>query len=414
MEKNIEKEAGNSTNNTNNTNNSNVHNNGEAARKDVQKYGFDVIPASAIQDDEYNAKDFIIDGIVTPGLNILAGPKKHGKSLLALNMALCIAGTQDFCGRKTEHGKALYMMLEDTPKRAKDRMNEMLGYTDAPELLAFTYGTNLKGPALPEGLEAFLQDNPDTKVIIIDVLELIRTPKASNVSDYAHDYGELGPLQKLSNKYGVAIIVVTHCKKGRESDRINEISGGVGVTSAADTIIILKRKGNSSTDGTLFVIGRDVPQTNLAVRLNDKNLNWEIIGTAEEESLKNKMEKYHSSPAVKAVKALLEKNHGQWSGTSRELLNLGLGMLGEPIAKNESALARELNDMDNFFLDDSITHVKPNPHGGNAGRVHHFAYVEPPKQPQGQDGQDEPSKVIPMEPEAWVDIECGEDEPPFN
>lgn len=130
MEKNIEKEAGNSTNNTNNTNNSNVHNNGEAARKDVQKYGFDVIPASAIQDDEYNAKDFIIDGIVTPGLNILAGPKKHGKSLLALNMALCIAGTHDFCGRKTEHGKALYMMLEDTPKRAKDRMNEMLGYTD--------------------------------------------------------------------------------------------------------------------------------------------------------------------------------------------------------------------------------------------------------------------------------------------
>lgn len=252
----IEKENGNSINsnssnnsnsnnhNNNNTDNTNVHSNsnGNETGNAKKKYGFMVESARDIQDADYDVKDFIIDGLITPGLNILAGPKKHGKSMLALNIALSIAGDRDFWGRKTEHGKVLYMSLEDTKKRTKDRINTMLDYTDAPEALKLAYAVDIKGIGLSKGIEAFLQDNPDTKAVIIDVLEKIRTAKPGNVSDYTHDYDELGPLQQLSNKYGVALMVVTHCRKTKDSDWMNEIAGGVGVTGAADTIMRLKRK----------------------------------------------------------------------------------------------------------------------------------------------------------------------------
>ena len=140
MEKNIEKEAGNSnTDNTNNNANStNVHNNGKKV-ENKKGYGFKPVPARATQDSTSTQKDFIVDGLFTPGLNLFAGPKKHGKSMFSLNLALCISGGMDFWGRKTEHGEVLYMCLEDTEKRIRDRMNAMLDDMDAPEGLSLAY-----------------------------------------------------------------------------------------------------------------------------------------------------------------------------------------------------------------------------------------------------------------------------------
>lgn len=375
--------------NINNISNTNVHNNKEETKNEEKKYGFKVKSSRDVQDGVYNQKDFIIDGLITPGLNILAGPKKHGKSMLALNLALSIAGDKNFWGRETEHGRVLYMALEDTEKRIRDRMNEMLDYTDAPDF-DFIYDVDKKGPGFNEDLEAYLQENPDTKAVIIDVLEKIRTSKPGSQSEYSHDYDELGALQKLANKHGVALITVTHCRKTRDYDWINEIAGGVGVTGAADTILMLKKEGQKNPDGKLFITGRDVPGNEIAVRLNE-HLKWDYVGTSDELELEKALEIYNSSPISKTIRLLLEKNHGQWSGTSRELLDCGLKELGEPIAKNESALARKINKFDRLFQKDCIIHTRPDSNGGLAGRIHHFRVEKPIQQPQ-----EELSKVISM------------------
>ncbi len=415
MEKSIEKKAGNSTDNTNNTNSTNVHNNGKKV-ENKKDYGFKPVPARATQDSISSQKDFIVQDLFTPGLNILAGPKKHGKSMLSLNLALCISGGMDFWGRKTEHGEVLYMSLEDTEKRIRDRMNAMLDDMDAPEGLSLAYYVNCKGKDLVQGLGQYLQERPGTKAVIIDVLQKIRTGKPAGQSEYAYDYDEIGSLKELADKYGIALILVTHCRKTKDrNDWVNEIAGGVGVTGAADTILKLERNsGKGNLDGSLLIKGRDLPEQELAVHFDPESFQWLYVGTADEQEIKKDDEVYASSPVARAVKLLLERNNGSWSGTSRELLDFGFKEFGEPIAKNESALARKVNKLDGMFQKDCIIHTKPDPNGGNAGRVHHFAYVEPAKQPQGQDGQDEPSKVIPMGPDSWAEVECGEDELPFN
>lgn len=414
MEKNIEKEAGNSnTDNTNNNANStNVHNNGKKV-ENKKGYGFKPVPARATQDSTSTQKDFIVDGLFTPGLNLFAGPKKHGKSMFSLNLALCISGGMDFWGRKTEHGEVLYMCLEDTEKRIRDRMDTMLDDSDAPEKLYFTYSVDCRGSDLRKGLGLYLQERPDTKAVIIDVLQKVRAGKPASQSEYAYDYNEIGGLKELADMYGVAIILVTHCRKTKDrNDWVNEIAGGAGVTGAADTILKLERdSGKGNLDGSLLIKGRDLPEQELAVHFDPERFQWLYVGTPEEQEIKKDDEMYASSPVARAVKLLLERNNGSWSGTCSELLDFSFKEFGEAIAKNESALARKINKLDKMFQKDCITHTRPDPNGGNAGRIHHFAYVEPAQQPQGQDG---PPKVIPMEPEALTEAECGDNEIPFN
>ena len=292
----------------------------------------------------------------------------------------------------------------------------MLDDMDAPEGLSLAYYVNCKGKDLVQGLGQYLQERPGTKAVIIDVLQKIRTGKPAGQSEYAYDYDEIGSLKELADQYGIALILVTHCRKTKDrNDWVNEIAGGVGVTGAADTILKLERNsGKGNLDGSLLIKGRDLPEQELAVHFDPESFQWLYAGTADEQEIKKDDEVYASSPVAKAVKLLLKKNNGSWSGTSRELLDFGFKEFGEPIAKNESALARKVNKLDGMFQKDCIIHTKPDPNGGNAGRIHHFAYVEPAKQAQGQDGQDEPSKVIPMGPDSWAEVECGEDELPFN
>ena len=117
-----------------------------------------------------------------------------------------------------------------------------------------------------------------------------------------------------------------------------------------------------------------------------------LSGTEDELELKRDLEMYNSSLAVRAIKILLEKNHGQWSGTSRELLDFGLKEFGEPIAPNESSLGRKINKLDEMFQKDCIIHIKPEPNGSMKGRVHHFIMANPSSGgiPMGREGMDWP------------------------
>lgn len=143
---------------------------------------------------------------------------------------------------------------------------------------------------------------------------------------------------------------------------MNEIAGGVGVTGAADTILKLeKNRGKNNLDGILLLTGRDLPEQEMAVHFDPESLQWLYAGTADEQEIKKDGEMYASSPVAKAVKLLLKKNNGSWSGTSRELLDFGFKEFGEPIAKNESALARKVNKLDEMFQKDCIIHTKPDP-----------------------------------------------------
>ena len=72
---------------------------------------------------------FIVDEIIYPGLHVLSGDPKIGKSWMMMDMCLAIAKGEKFLGRKTEQGHVVYMALEDTSDNLQTRMYEL---TDEP------------------------------------------------------------------------------------------------------------------------------------------------------------------------------------------------------------------------------------------------------------------------------------------
>lgn len=333
-----------------------------------------------IQQSPEQKMEGVIEGVLTQGLNILAAPRKKGKSWMALDMSLCVAGNEDFLGRKTEHGKVLFFALEDNRSRMKERIDILLDDEDAPEKLLVSYSTGHVGSVFYDDLDIFLQEEGDIKLVVIDVLQKIRPGKDSHQSEYEHDYADLGKLKNIADKHGIPILVITHTKKTKDSnDRLNDISGGVGVTSAADTILMISSgsfQGKENKDDILSIVGRDIPEAELSVKFDKSKCKWNYTGTAEELKARREEEMYKSSPLVRAIKMAVKENGGQWEGTCRELMQYASQKMGECIAKGEPALGRKINKFEELLEKDSIIHIKPNSNGGAAGRKHVFMTKE--------------------------------------
>jgi hypothetical protein len=81
---------------------------------------------------------YVIPGIIPPGLTILAGKPKEGKSILALNICVDVSlGDKVFDKIQVEQGGVLYLALEDTKRRLQNRLTDMLMGRLAPNNLVF-------------------------------------------------------------------------------------------------------------------------------------------------------------------------------------------------------------------------------------------------------------------------------------
>ena len=78
----------------------------------------------------------IIDGLLFPGVYILAGAPKIGKSFLAAQIAFHVSRGIDLFGHKTHQAAVLYLALEDSPARLQRRFGTMFGYEDSADLRA--------------------------------------------------------------------------------------------------------------------------------------------------------------------------------------------------------------------------------------------------------------------------------------
>jgi hypothetical protein len=85
----------------------------------------------------------------------------------------------------------------------------------------------------------------------------------------------------LADKFNTSIIIVHHCRKQSSNDPLDTINGTLGITGAADGVMVLDR-GSLNTDATLLVAGRDVRRASYAMAFEQENLSWKILGDADE------------------------------------------------------------------------------------------------------------------------------------
>lgn len=212
---------------------------------------------------------YILEGLIPQGVIILSGASKAGKSWLVLWLALMVAQGLPVWGLPTLRCDVLYLSLEDTPRRLQNRLYNL---TDtAPDNLYFAVTSGLIGSGLEEQLIAFLSCHPNTKLIIIDTLQKVRDSRGGTgkAGMYGNDYDDISSIKRIADDYNIAILLVHHLRKLKDSeDPFNNISGSTGIIGAADTNYVLHRKRDSNT-ATLLVSGRDVEYQELTLQFND-------------------------------------------------------------------------------------------------------------------------------------------------
>lgn len=228
---------------------------------------------------EHPPVHWIVKDILPEGLTILGGKPKCGKSWLVFNLCLSVsAGEHALDKFRTEKGTVFYLALEDTDRRINQR--QMMCWKNKPipkNLILATDWPRLDQGTMT-GLESFVDEHPDTKMIVVDTLGMVRPNQKSNQNVYDQDVQTLKPLRQLSHDRGISVVVVHHLSKMTTDDPFMTFSGTQGLSGTADNLWIL-RPGRGC-DGELLVKGRDTENQELAMSM--VNGNWAVIGEADD------------------------------------------------------------------------------------------------------------------------------------
>ena len=228
------------------------------------------IDGATLMAQPLTAPRFVVDTLLSQGLHILAGSPKVGKSWLALWLAVTVARGEDVWGMATRQGTTLYLCLEDSLLRIQNRLLEVT--EDAPSNVLFCTESACIGRGLEQQLERFLAEHPDTVLIIIDTLQMVR---GAYEQTYANDYRDLSALKKLADANGIAILLIHHLRKESAEDVFSRISGTTAISGAVDTSLTLVEKERGSGEATLHCIGRDIEYGELELQRDENNV-WRL------------------------------------------------------------------------------------------------------------------------------------------
>ena len=253
--------------------------------------------------------NFVVDTLLSQGLHILAGSPKAGKSWLALWLAVTVAKGETVWKMPVKQGTTLYLCLEDSQFRIQNRLFEITD--DAPANVHFCTECNTLGHGLEEQLNRFVSTYPDTVLVIIDTLQMIR---CSNYDcTYANDYRDLSVLKKIADEHQIAILLVHHLRKEPSDNVFNRISGTTAISGAVDSSFTLINSSHSSNRAKLFCIGRDIEYREISLERNSDNV-WEMIADSYDQG------EQRDSKIIFLLSALL-KSTPDFTGTPTELSN---------------------------------------------------------------------------------------------
>ncbi len=231
--------------------------------------------------------EYLIDGfLTTSGVYLLAGASKMGKSWLSIDMSIAISNGITFFNKHTQGTPTLYIDLESSERSLKSRLDSM-----------FKNGTNLNNwscihtiDRIGEGFEEniiHLIKEYNFKLIIVDVFVKIRSIMAKGLTEYQHDYSDLGVLKQIAKDHNVCFLIVTHLRKMKDDDDVfNTMTGSTGLMGASDGALLLARKRGEDT-------------------------RWKYLGRSEDVQEVHEKRTFNNSPIAMALSKLLDDNDGE-------------------------------------------------------------------------------------------------------
>jgi len=248
-----------------------------------------------VKKSHYAMKDFltmnnerpnwVIPNLIPQGLTILAGAPKQGKSFLALQMALAVATGTPLLGQQVPKGNVFFYDLENSVAGMQQRvltLLENIEYNIDDINMELEFASPIFDQNGFKDLDAWVaKAAPSTpKLVVIDVLRRAFGGKLDS-NNYDAVTMALGPLHRWAQQNGVAVVAVTHTRKGRGRDDVamddhfELISGSNAISSVADATLLLRRP-RGMHKGTLAITGRLVGENMYSIDFDPDSLSWKL------------------------------------------------------------------------------------------------------------------------------------------
>ena len=167
--------------------------------------------AAQLRSKTFAPLKYIVPDLIVEGLVILAGKPKVRKSWLALDIGLAVASGRYCLGdRRPQQGSVLYLGLEDGERRLQRRIDKLLPTFDWPANFHYSTQWLRADQGGVEAIDKWCQENPDARLVEIDVLARFRAPANGKANLYSEDYAALVRLQELAIKRSIGVLVVHH------------------------------------------------------------------------------------------------------------------------------------------------------------------------------------------------------------
>lgn len=258
---------------------------------------------------------YAVHGVLPEGATVWVAKAKMGKTIGAMDIGLAVGfGGVAFGRLRAEKGTVLYLALEDNPRRLQSRLERMLHDAAPPPNLYFVLQWPRVGEGCIEQLREWIEAHPDTLLIVIDTLTMVRGKPDGQQSVYDRDYESVQLFHELAQEYQVAILIIYHTRKAESDDPFDLISGSTGLSAAADTLWVMQRK-RGENDAVLTVGGREIETTDLAMTFDPNLFGWVYEGDAEEfllskerQEIVDAITRAGTPLSVKEISETLEKN----------------------------------------------------------------------------------------------------------
>ena len=226
-----------------------------------------VIDSETLLNTPFPKQFFVVEGLIPQGLSVFCGQSKIGKSWLMLYMGLQVSQGLPVMGCNTNKCDVLYLCLEDTYPRLRDRVYK-LSDTGSSNLYLTIMAGGI-GTGIEEQIEDFLTDYPETRFIMIDTLQKIRTngKPTSKQGIYGDDYDDISSIKAIADKHIERVGTISPALARPLDNGKYELISGHRRMAACKAVGL----------ETMPVIVRDMSDDEAVITMADANLQRETI-----------------------------------------------------------------------------------------------------------------------------------------
>lgn len=206
--------------------------------------------------------DWVVqDMLPVGGISLSVAKPKVGKSTEARNLVLRVARGEPYLGRETKQGKVIYLAFEEKRNEVRRHFEQIGLRADDPVYLFI-------GTAPQHGMDALRKAIAEHQPLLVIVDPLFLLMPVKDVSDYAEITNRLNPLRALARDTGCHILATHHMGK-RDRSEGDGVLGSTAIFGAVDTLIQLRKHGDSRVVQTIQRYGVDLPET--VIKMDQEN-----------------------------------------------------------------------------------------------------------------------------------------------